>query len=159
MVMAKKIVFEIIADSDSTTLKTWKRVVFRKVSVCVWSKTLCLECSSCLCCRRGFSVFKSKVNLHTNDLWVLRKTKCVYGRVVCLGRDKMCGSGSLCEKALWCLCVHLDFVYCCNLIKQSFSSLTVRNCVCEIQHDIYHVFKYCLLYTSTLCMCVFYCIM
>ena len=30
----KKIVSEIIADSDSTTLKTWKKVVFRKVSVC-----------------------------------------------------------------------------------------------------------------------------
>ena len=39
MVMAKKIVFEIIADSDCTTLKTWKKVIFRKGSVCV-----CLSC-------------------------------------------------------------------------------------------------------------------
>ena len=31
----KKIMFEIIADSDCTTLKTLKKVVFRKVSVCV----------------------------------------------------------------------------------------------------------------------------
>ena len=35
MVMAKKIVFEIIADSDCTTLKKWKKIVFRKVCVCV----------------------------------------------------------------------------------------------------------------------------
>ena len=35
MVMAKKIVFEIIADSDCTTLKTWNKVIFRKVCVCL----------------------------------------------------------------------------------------------------------------------------
>ena len=38
MVMAKKIVFEIIADSDCTTLKTWKKSFFEKcllVCLCV----------------------------------------------------------------------------------------------------------------------------
>ena len=46
MVMAKKIVFEIIADPDSTTLKTWKKVVFRKVSVCV---CVCVSVCVCVC--------------------------------------------------------------------------------------------------------------
>ena len=36
MVMAKKIVFEIIADSDCTTLKTWKKSLFEKcLCVCL----------------------------------------------------------------------------------------------------------------------------
>ena len=35
MVMAKKIVFEIIADSDCTTLRNMQKVIFRKVSVCL----------------------------------------------------------------------------------------------------------------------------
>ena len=45
MVMAKKIVFEIIAEYGCTTLKTRKKVIFLKVSECV-----------CLCVCRVFSM-------------------------------------------------------------------------------------------------------
>ena len=134
MVMAKKIMFEIIADSDCTTLKTWRKVIFRKVSVCL-SVCLCVYLSVC----RFFSMandnsrkFKQNQILFCMQSWIVE-----FSRSVVFGEDRLRERGSL--PATFYVLTKVVF------------SMTNDNCRKFKQNQIMFCIQpwICLLYTST----------
>ena len=148
MVMAKKIVFEIIADSDCTTLKTGKKVVFRKVSVCV-SVCLCVCVCVCLSVCSFFSMandnsrkFKQNQIMFRIQPWIVE-----FSRPIVFGEDRLRERGSL-PATFYVLTRVFSMA---NDKSRKFKQNQIRFC---IQHclmstkDLLFLVKICLLYTS-----------
>ena len=80
MVMAEKIVFEIRADSDCTTLKTWRKVIFQNVSVC---RIVSMANDNC-------RTFKQNQIMFCIHPWFVE-----YSRPIVFGEDRLRERGSL----------------------------------------------------------------